>query len=114
MAYRPNPYMYGYQQPYGGQGLIKVTGLEGARAYPMAPNSSVVLFDEGEDVFYFKTTDGAGYASIRVFEFTERIEQSPTAQFVTKDELKSLLEEIKNELKGAENGKQPVQPESKK
>ena len=37
--------MYGfYQQPYGEQ-LIRVTGLDGAKAYQMRPNSAVALFD---------------------------------------------------------------------
>ena len=39
--------MYGfYQQPYGGsEQLIRVTGLDGAKAYQMRPNSAVALFD---------------------------------------------------------------------
>ena len=37
--------MYGfYQQPYGEQ-LIRVTGIDGAKAYQMRPNSAVALFD---------------------------------------------------------------------
>jgi hypothetical protein len=99
MAYRP---YFGYQS----QNVVKVTGLEGARAYPMAPNSTAALFDENEDVFYFKTTDGAGYPSIRVFDFTERIEKQP--QFVTIDELRSFMDELRKEM---HHGEQPVQPE---
>ena len=52
--------MYGfYQQPYGEQ-LIRVTGIDGAKAYQMRPNSAVALFDGAEDIFYLKSTDGAG------------------------------------------------------
>lgn len=48
--------MYGfYQQPYGEQ-LIRVTGLDGAKAYQMRPNSAVALFDGAEDIFYLKST----------------------------------------------------------
>ena len=54
--------MYGfYQQPYGGsEQLIRVTGLDGAKAYQMRPNSAVALFDGAEDIFYLKSTDDSG------------------------------------------------------
>ena len=45
--------------------LIRVTGFDGAKAYQMPPNSSVALFDSNEDIFYVKTTDGAGFPTIR-------------------------------------------------
>lgn len=32
--------------------LIRVTGLEGARAYQMQPNSTAALFDANEDLMY--------------------------------------------------------------
>lgn len=103
MAYRP---YYGY--PY--QNVVRVTGLEGARAYPMQPNSSVALFDDNEDVFYFKTTDGAGYPSIRIFDFTERIE--PQHQYATIGDLQKFMDEIRNELKGVRDGEQLVRAET--
>lgn len=42
------------------ESITRVTGEEGAKAYQMAPNSSAALFDGNEDIFYLKTTDGAG------------------------------------------------------
>lgn len=39
--------------------LTRVTGLEGAKAYQMPPNSTVALFDNNDDLMYIKTTDGA-------------------------------------------------------
>lgn len=57
--------------PFGGpapMSITKVTGIEGARAYMVAPNSSVALFDDSRDVFYLKTTDAGGYPTIRVFQ----------------------------------------------
>ena len=62
-----------YNQPYQQQiqniqqepqNLIRVNGIEGARAYNMPPNSTVALFDGNEDIMYIKTTDGAGYYDI--------------------------------------------------
>lgn len=63
--------MYGqFPQFYGRQeSLIRVTGYEGAKAYQMMPNSTVALFDGNDDIMYIKTTDGAGFATIKTFKF---------------------------------------------
>lgn len=53
------------------ESITRVTGEEGAKAYQMAPNSSAALFDGNEDIFYLKTTDGAGFPTIRKFKFEE-------------------------------------------
>lgn len=37
----------------------------------MSANSTVALFDSNEDIMYIKTTDGAGFPSIRTFNFAE-------------------------------------------
>ena len=59
-----NPYMDRLAQmqppPQPRDGLIRVTGMEGARAYQMPPNSAVALFDGGQDVFYVKTASSPG------------------------------------------------------
>ena len=47
--------------------LTRVTGIDGAKAYQMTPNSTVALFDNNEDIMYIKTTDGAGFPTIRTF-----------------------------------------------
>lgn len=98
---------YPFQQPQQPQpmpqapinGLIRVTGLDGATAYQMPPNSVQALFDGGKDVMYIKTTDGAGFPTIKTFTFAPFVEQQaqpiPTGDFVTKqefDELKELVE----------------------
>lgn len=56
----------------------------------MPPNSTAALFDSGNDIMYIKQTDGAGFPNIRVFTFTEQVQQ-PTqsiaqAQGVSRDE----------------------------
>lgn len=40
--------------------LIRVTGMDGAKAYQMPPNSVVPLFDADNDIMYVKSTDGDG------------------------------------------------------
>lgn len=59
------------------QPLIMVNGEEGARAYPLPPNKVVPLFDKNRQRFYLKTTDGGGYGSIRVFDYTEIVDSVP-------------------------------------
>ena len=91
-----------WQQP-GAQGsprqLVRVSGMDGARAYQMAPNEVVALFDEGDDILYVKSTDGAGFPTIRRFRFREEADAAPAApvpaaDYVTRaefDELKGLV-----------------------
>lgn len=113
------PQGYGQQSPYmarlnqmqqpGPQpmqpqqdGLIRVTGMEGAKAYQLGPNSVVPLFDGGQDVFYIKSTDGAGFPTIKAYAFAE-IKSNPQApaEYVTRAEFEELKEMIAN-------GKPPV------
>lgn len=70
------PYQMPGSNPYqamltGGQQLTRVTGLDGAKAYQMGPNSTAALFDNDQDRMYIKITDGAGFPTIRVFDFSE-------------------------------------------
>lgn len=131
-TYRPyNPYTYP-QTSYSSQtriqqpvnGLIRVTGMEGAKAYPLPPNSNIALFDGNEDILYVKYTDGAGFPTIRVFEFHEiapkMIEAEPVQENVSKDDISALvskLDAMKEELDilktEVENGKQPVSEQSR-
>jgi hypothetical protein len=78
-------------------GLIQVTGLEGAKAYPMAPNSVTALFDADRDVMYIKRTDAGGYPTIAAYTFAPM--QEPATQqpeYVTRQEFNELKEMIAN------------------
>ena len=102
-----NPYQYQSQpMPMPQQSrmeLIKVNGIESARAYQMPPNSTVALFDANNDVFYIRSTDGAGFPTIRAFDFHEHIEaQATPVDYVTRQEFNELIERIEK------NGKQSV------
>ena len=86
--------------------VIKVNGLESVKAYSTVPNSTVILFDANEDIFYLKTTDASNYPSIRSFTFEEL--KAPTdnvTQYVTMNEFNKFKEEILN-------GKQFISNES--
>lgn len=115
-----NPYPMQYQQPQAparsyytpmtpipqqqtAPGLIQVTGMEGAKAYPLAPNSVAALFDADRDVMYIKRTDAGGYPTIQAYQFSPVQEAATSAQpeYVTREEFNELKEAVLN-------GKQPV------
>lgn len=93
----PNLYQY-QQQPYQPTNqLIRVAGIEAAKAYQMPANGTLVLFDNGSDIMYVKTTDSAGFPSIRTFAFTEIKDEPTTTQndYVSKEEFEQFKKEVK-------------------
>lgn len=93
------------QQP--SNGLTRVTGMDGAKAFQMPPNSVVALFDDSSDIFYVKSTDGAGFPTIRTFDFFEHKQDLNVPKqsvnldnFATKQELQTVQNQLE-ELKGA-------------
>lgn len=89
-GYDPN--FYGFRQQQ--QGLIRVNGIDGARAYQMAPNSMAALFDNNDDILYIKTTDGAGFPTVRRFRFTEIIDAPATGNFVSREEMEQYVKQL--------------------
>lgn len=61
---------YQAQQPVN-QGLLWVQGVEGAKSYLVAPNTTVLLMDADAQRFYLKSTDGTGIPTLRTFDYTE-------------------------------------------
>lgn len=113
MAYNPNLYSPSFlpnQQPVNG--LISVTGIDGARAYPLPPNSSMPLFDESQDILYVKRTDGAGFPTVTAYQFEEIKNETvlQNANFVTREEFDTLLEKIDTLIQAKEekDAEQPV------
>ena len=95
-----------FQQQEQPQNLIRVNGLEGAKAYQMSANSTVALFDANNDLMYVKSTDGAGFPSIRTFTFSELQEEPKTEQnvdYISREEFEEFKKELMN------NGKQSIQ-----
>ena len=105
-----NPYYPQYQPAYQFQqpihGFVYVAGIEGAKAYQMPPNSEMPLFDSTNDgVMYIKTTDAAGYPTIKPVRCTE-IEE-PADGPATRDDLNRMYSDLASQveqLKGAING----------
>lgn len=77
-------------------GITWVQGIEGAKAWQLAPNSNILLMDsENDGKFYIKVSDSIGMCNLRVFEYKE-ITAEPTAtpdlsEYVKKSELQELI-----------------------
>ena len=87
------------------QSLIRVNGMDGAKTYQMPANSTVALFDSNEDIMYIKTTDGAGFPSIRTFNFveiTQNEKSSGSQDYISRQEFEEFKKELMN------NGKQSI------
>ena len=88
------------QQAQMNNGIIWVQGEASAKSYPIAPNSSVPLWDSEANVIYIKSADMSGMPSIKVLDYTMRettpkaSEISPQSDFATKDDVESLRGEI--------------------
>lgn len=88
-----NPYSYSYTpvgaganpyQPNNRQEVTKVNGMDGANAYPLSANSSVLLLDINNPVVYLKQSDGGGFCSVTPYGITP-IEQKQNASTDTTD-----------------------------
>lgn len=75
-------------------GVIEVTGYDGALAYPLPPSSCCPLFDTTCDVLYLKTTDAGGYASVRRFS----IEELPAIEDNQMDATQSRLKDLEAKM----------------
>lgn len=65
--YQTNP--YGMQSPVNS--IVWVTGELGARNYPIAPNTSILLMDSEASRFYIKSADILGVQTVRSYEYSE-------------------------------------------
>jgi hypothetical protein len=79
------------QQGQPVNGLVKVNGIDGAKAYQMPPNSVMPLFHSSEDILYIKVTDGAGFPEIREFSFTPiESKHESAADYVSRSEFEEF------------------------
>lgn len=99
MAY--NYYPMGYQNYQQSQpGIIWVSGEAGARGYPVAPNTTVQLWDSESQTIFLKSADASGMPTMKVLDYTIR-EQAPsnvsrvTPEYITREEFEKRLSELK-------------------
>ena len=92
------------QQPQQNNGIIWVTGIEGAKGYPVGAGNSVLLMDSENQYLYIKSADNTGMPSLRVFEYTELTESKEPekidmSEYVTKAELEEAISKVKPKKK---------------
>lgn len=93
---------YPTQQSVGANAnaLIWVQGEGAAKSYPVAPNTSVPLWDSEANVIYIKSADASGMPNIKVLDYTVRdstargAENQHQSDFVTKEELSAIQKEV--------------------
>lgn len=95
--------------------ILTVNSFEEAKNYPVMFNSSELLMDNTQDVFYVKSVDNIGKITIESYKF-ERIEnQLPLCaeNFVTKQQFEQLttkIDSIIDKLGGANNEQHIQEP----
>lgn len=84
--------------------IPQVSGENGAKAYQMPPNSSILLLDSTDNVIWCKTTDAGGFATLTGYKITP-IENKAAApdmtEYVTRkdfDELRYRFDKLMEDL----------------
>lgn len=75
----------------------------------MPPNSSALLMDNNELKVYFKSTDSNGMVTLKAYKMVEETTTEPTqtVDFVTKDDLETMKQELLNIINKNQGGKKP-------
>ena len=99
------PYYQPAQQPQQ-NGIIWVSGEAGAKAYMVAPNNTVQLWDSESQTIYLKSADASGMPSYKVLDYTIRetakngantapvLSDDRLSTYATKDEIKAVSDRI--------------------
>jgi hypothetical protein len=78
------------------QQVVKVSGENGARAYPMGANSSALLLDESGLIAWLVTTDGAGYKNtVAPYDLTPHQEKPPVDYSAVEDKINTVETNVK-------------------
>lgn len=86
-------------------GIIWVSGEAGAKAYMVAPNNTVQLWDSESQTIYLKSADASGMPSFKVLDYTIReaktaantapaITDDKLSTFATKAEIKAVSDQL--------------------
>lgn len=97
-GFSPSP-IIGQQKPtHQVFNMTTVSGIEGARSYPLANNVTMPLWDQNEHKIYIKSTDNDGVATYQIVTYT--IEDTENdSKYITKDEFTKYLDNYMGKLK---------------
>lgn len=102
------------QAPSPNNNLIWVQGEAGAKAYLVAPNTTVQLWDSDAQVIYLKSADASGMPSIKTLDYTIRempqnSPAQPKVEYATKADVEALRAELNALRASAPAGKETTQ-----
>lgn len=99
--YFPTTYPY-YQQQAQTNALTWVQGIEAAKSWYVAPNTTVALWDSEAQTIYLKTADASGMPTMKVLDYALRSTEShaesvstPKVDYLTRDDLEAVYEQIR-------------------
>ena len=85
-------------------GFLWVQGEAGAKGYPVAPNTTVQLWDSEQQVIYLKSADASGMPTMKILDYTIREATHPavgvpreTPDYITREEFEKRMSELKKE-----------------
>lgn len=99
----PSPFNFAPKQE-----IVRVNGENGARAYALPPNSSILLLDETAPIVWLAQTDGAGYKTITPYTITPH-QAEPTNDYNSLAERVKRLEEMLNAKSNVANAEQKTE-----
>lgn len=103
----PTPQQQMQQQPQNVGGLIWVSGEAGAKAYLVAPNTTVQLWDSEANCVYLKSADATGMPSMKILDYTIRNAQNDVKktpldnepkEYATKEDMAALKAELMRKI----------------
>lgn len=105
MTYQPQQMYYPQMQNQGqqtpnGNSLIWVSGEAGAKAYLVAPNTTVTLWDSESQTIFLKSADATGMPSMKILDYTIRSNAPQETvsdahnDFATKVDVESIRKDI--------------------
>lgn len=83
--------------------VTKVSGRNGAEAFQLGPNSSVLLLDETAPLVWLKTTDGAGYPTLTPYNITP-YQPKPV---IDVENLAERIKKLEDRLNAKSNSSEP-------
>lgn len=104
--YPPNNYQQP-RQPIMNQ-YVFVNGVDGAKAYNLMPNQTILLMDNDSPFVYMKTANQLGQTTIRYFKLVETSEDEAKGvkenkDYVSRNEFDEMKKKIDKILKGGKD-----------
>ncbi len=82
-------------------GFIWVNSEKEARDYPVAPNTTIPLWDSKQKTIYLKSADSSGMPTVKIYDYVERKgsneeipDKKEEVDFATKADIEKLNKEI--------------------